>query len=81
MDEKTKDKILAILENETGIDNTSIDHNAPLGQQISFDSMQFITLVARLEHELGIIIPTTIMSATTLNDFFDRLGSLLTPKS
>jgi acyl carrier protein len=70
MDAVTRGKIIEVLEKETRIAIDSIDMTAPIREQISIDSMQFITILARLEVSLDKTIPTTIMGVSTLNEFF-----------
>lgn len=73
MDAMTRGKIVDVLEKETRIAIDSIDMSAPIREQISIDSMQFITIIARLEVSLDKTIPTTIMGVSTLNEFFAEL--------
>jgi acyl carrier protein len=73
MDAITRAKIIDVLEKETRISIDSIDMAAPIREQISIDSMQFITIIARLEVSLDKTIPATIMGVSTLNEFFAEL--------
>jgi acyl carrier protein len=77
MDTKIKDKIITIIENEIKFLIDSINHELPIRDQITIDSMQFITIIANLEEELGITIPTSILGVSTLNEFFFELDKAI----
>jgi acyl carrier protein len=73
MDNAVRKTVIDVLERETKVSINSIDLNAPIREQISIDSMQFITIIARLEFALKVTIPTTIIGVSTLNEFFDQI--------
>jgi acyl carrier protein len=75
MDALIRNKIIDVLEKETRVLFNSIDPAAPIREQISIDSMQFITIIARLEVVLGKSIPTTVMGVSTLNEFFAEIDN------
>jgi len=67
--ENIRERILSVLQKETGVDPATIDFNLPIRDQIAIDSMQFVGIVAALETDLGIEIPTSVVGAVTLNEF------------
>ena len=73
MDETVKKKIFGIIQKDVSVDPASLDPDADLRDQVSLDSMQFVTLIARLEKELCIEIPISAMESRSLNDFLSVL--------
>jgi acyl carrier protein len=71
MEAQKKQKIFDVIKKEINADPATIDPTKPIRDQVSLDSMQFVGLVARLEIELDIELPMTIMEVKTLNEFFD----------
>ena len=69
--DELRDKLFFVLKKETGIDAATIDPDKDFRMQVNLDSMQFVAIVARLEHELDIEIPIDIMTVDTLNEFLD----------
>jgi acyl carrier protein len=81
MTEETKKRIFAILQKEVRIDLGSIDPDSDFRDKINLDSMQFVTIIARLENELDIEIPISAMEAVTLNEFVGFLDAGIAVKS
>ena len=69
-----KDKIIQILEQETHIDIATIDPDLPIRDQIVLDSMKFLSIIARIEQDLQIEIPISILQVVTLNEFLNTLS-------
>lgn len=79
MEAQTKQKIFDVIKKEIDADPVTIDPAKPIRDQVSLDSMQFVGLVARLEIELDIELPMTIMEVKTLNEFFDVVDGEIAP--
>ena len=62
-------RVKNIIEKEYNIKLADIDPNKDIREQIFIDSMQLVKIVARLELELQIELPISIMEASTLNEF------------
>ena len=77
MDALKRKIIIEVLEKETRISFDSIDPSVPIREQISIDSMLFITIIARLEVALNTTIPTTIMGVSTMDEFFAELEKII----
>ncbi len=73
MKSDTKKMIVKVLEQEIRIPIDTIDPSVPIREQISIDSMQFISIIARLEVALEKTIPISIMGVSTLDDFFSEM--------
>jgi acyl carrier protein len=69
MDDVLKKKIFGIMQKDIHIDPASIDADKPIREQISLDSMQFVSITARIELEMNVELPMSIMEAKTLNEF------------
>jgi acyl carrier protein len=71
MDIQTKNRVFDIIGNSIGVDPLSIDPAAPIRDQISLDSMQFVSVVGRIELEMNMEVPMSVMEAKTLNEFLE----------
>jgi acyl carrier protein len=80
IDGKLKEKIDSIILAELGVNPASIDPGRPIQQQVCLDSMQFVGLVAKLEIELDLELPITIMEIATLAEFYSGLENVLSGK-
>lgn len=69
MEEALKQKIFGTIQKELSRDPAAIDPDKPIRDQVSLDSMQFVSLMARIELELNIELPISAMEARTLNEF------------
>lgn len=69
MGEDLKIRIFNIVKKHANIDLTKIDPEKDFLEQVSIDSIQFVSIVTRLEEELGIELPISIMEVSTLNEF------------
>jgi len=81
MTEDLKKRIFATLQKEMHVDPASLDPDSDFREKINIDSMQFVTLMARLENEFDIEIPISAMEATTLNEFLGILNVELEKKA
>jgi len=77
MQEHIRKKIFTIIEKQTNIKLSTVDPDKDIREQISLDSMQFVTIIARLEADLGIEIPISIMEVNTLNEFLSVIENEL----
>jgi acyl carrier protein len=69
MDEQLRQKIFGIIQQDINADPSKIDPDKPIRDQIALDSMQFIGIVARIELDLNVELPISVMEARTLNEF------------
>lgn len=69
MNKDTKQKLSDIIEKEVGIRFLDLDQNTEIREQVSLDSIQFIQIITRIEKELCIELPISIMEVSTLNEF------------
>jgi|GEM_PF-811937 Phosphopantetheine attachment site. len=69
MDEQLKQKIFGLIQKDINADPSTIDPDRPIRDQVGLDSMQFVGVVARIELELGIELPMSVMEVKTLNEF------------
>jgi acyl carrier protein len=77
MDTQTKQRIFGIIENSINIDPASIDPDTPIRDQISLDSMQFVSVIGRIELEMNLELPLSAMEAKTLNEFLEILDKTI----
>ncbi len=77
MNQEIKEKIFRIFKNETHMDPTTIDPDTDLLAQITFDSLQLIGIIAKIEDELNIELPLMSMEINTLNEFFEIVSKEL----
>ena len=73
MNEAFERRVFSILQKDLGVDPAILDLDKPIRDQISLDSMQFVSLIARIEIALDIELPVSIMNVATLRDFLDRI--------
>jgi acyl carrier protein len=69
MDSALKDRVFAVIAKTVEIDPATLDASRDVRDQVSFDSMQFVELTARVEKELGIELPLRVMEVRTINEF------------
>ncbi len=74
MDTQTRDQVYSIIKNTIRVDPATIDPAADLRKQVSLDSMQYVSLMARLEVEFDIELPITIMESKSLDEFLSILN-------
>ncbi len=74
MDPATRDRVFAVIQKVVAIDPTTLDPDTDIRDQVSFDSMQFVEVTARVEKEFGIELPIAAMEARTINDFLEVVG-------
>jgi acyl carrier protein len=70
-------KIYELIKNVANLDISKIDASKPLREQISLDSMQFVTVIAAIEKEFNIELPISLMQETTLNGFLEKLEKVI----
>jgi acyl carrier protein len=80
MDQATRQKIFTIIQTEFQIDPAQVDPDKDLREQVLLDSMQFVGLAARIETELSIELPITIMEVSTLNQFLELVEKAVCEK-
>jgi acyl carrier protein len=71
MDSALRHRVFAVIEKIVQIDPATLDPSRDVRDQVSFDSMQFVELSARIEKELGIELPMAVMEARTINEFLE----------
>ena len=71
--DELQQKLLEIIEEESGIPPTEIDADADFREEAYLDSMQFVAIAAHIEEEFNIVLPITVVNVTTLNEFIDFL--------
>jgi acyl carrier protein len=69
-----REKLYSILENDFNINLDGIDPDRPIFDQLPIDSMQMVSIMAKVEEMFGVELPLTFMEKPTLN-FFIRLIS------
>jgi acyl carrier protein len=77
IDRELKEKIFSAVKKHSGVDCSEIDPDKALRQQMKFDSLQFVGIIAHLERELGIEMPISVMAVNTINEFVQLLRSRL----
>ncbi|MBN1290936.1 MAG: acyl carrier protein [Candidatus Latescibacteria bacterium] len=77
MDAKVKKRIEDIILSDIGIDPAAVDADKPIREQVSLDSMQFVSLIAKLEIELEVELPIAIMQVKTLREFYSAVEQAL----
>jgi acyl carrier protein len=80
MNQEQKKKIFDILQKEIRQDPASLDPTSDFREHINIDSMQFVTIIARLEKEFDIEVPISVMEVKTINEFLDALDIEITKK-
>jgi acyl carrier protein len=80
MDHPTRQKILDLIQKEVSIDPASINPDQDLRQQVLLDSMQFVSIAARVETAFNIELPITVMEVSTLNQFLEVVDQELGKK-
>jgi acyl carrier protein len=64
-----REKVFEAIRKEIGADPSTVDPDKPLREQVMVDSMQFISLIARLETVFDKDISVSAMQVETLNEF------------
>lgn len=67
-----QEKLFSILENNFNIKLDGIDPDRPIFDQLPIDSMQMVSIMAKVEEIFNVELPLTFMEKPTLN-FFIRL--------
>jgi acyl carrier protein len=81
MDQATRQKILDLIQKEVTMDPATIDPDKDLREQVLLDSMQFVGIAARIEIELDIELPITVMEVSTLNQFLEKVEEEMKKKA
>jgi acyl carrier protein len=69
MDERLRKRLFGIIQKDINVDPATLDPDKPIREQISLDSMRFVSIIARIELEMDIEIPMSILEIKTLNEF------------
>ena len=69
-----REKLLSVLEKETGEDITTINPDQDITEQVSLDSLQLVSIMARIEKEFSVDLSPAVMSLRTLNEFIQVLA-------
>jgi acyl carrier protein len=77
MEEQLKKRLFGIIQKDINGDPAMLDPDKPIREQISLDSMRFVSIIARIELEMDIEIPMSIMEAKTLNEFLLIIDEIL----
>jgi acyl carrier protein len=77
MEEQLKRRLFGIIQKDINIDPATLDPDKPIREQISLDSMRFVSIIARIELEMNIELPMTVMEAKTLNEFLALIGEVI----
>ncbi len=72
-----KDRIDKIILAETSIDPKNIPPDKPITEIVSLDSMQFVSLMAKIEIELGIELPISMIQIKTMRDFYREIEGVI----
>jgi acyl carrier protein len=71
LEAQIKKKLFEIIETSLNINPECVDPDMPIRDQISLDSMQFVSVVGRIELEMNLELPMSVMEAKTLNEFLE----------
>jgi acyl carrier protein len=77
VDHTTRQRVFGIIKAVANVDPATLDPSKNLRDQISLDSMQFMSVIAKLENDLNIELPISAMEAETLGDFLAVLDGEL----
>ncbi len=80
MDAATRTRILNAISEEVQFDVSVLDLNRAIEEQVTLDSMQFVAVAARVERELDIELPLSVMECRTLNEFLSAISKELEAK-
>jgi acyl carrier protein len=75
MDEGLKNRVFDVIKKEITVDPSTVVPDKDLRDQINLDSMQFVSILARLEKEFDIEIPISAMEVRTLDEFLAVLDN------
>jgi acyl carrier protein len=75
MDERQKNRVFDVIKKEITVDPATVVPDKDLRNQINLDSMQFVSILARLEKEFDIEIPISAMEVRTLDEFLAVLDN------
>ena len=69
MEQKIKKRIFEIIRQETNINLSEVKSHTNFLDQAFLDSIQFVSITARIEEEFGIELPISIMNISTLDEY------------
>jgi acyl carrier protein len=75
MDEQLKKRLNRVIVDDVGIALETIDPSRPIREVVNLDSMQFVSLIAKIEIELEVELPIGIMQVNTLSEFYKAVSS------
>ena len=78
MEDKNKEKLIAIVEEISGNKLDKIDFgSADIRDQLKLDSMQFVHLFSRIELDFNVELPLSLMNVSNLNEFFSEFQQII----
>ena len=72
----TKQALLDIVQKETKIDLSKLDHDRDLREQVSIDSLSFISILASIVEEMDIYVPISIVTSRTSNEIVKAVDDI-----
>lgn len=72
----TKQALLDIVQKETKIDLSKLDHDRDLREQVSIDSLSFISILASIVEEMDIYVPISIVTSRTFNEIVKAVDDI-----
>ncbi|MFC1607324.1 phosphopantetheine-binding protein [Candidatus Latescibacterota bacterium] len=72
----TKQSLIKIVQKETKIDLSKIDHDGDLREQVSLDSLSLISILAAIVEEMGINVPISIVTSRTFNEIVKAVDDI-----
>ncbi len=77
MEDHLQNRLYRAIEKDTNVDPASLDPDKPIRDQISLDSMRFVSIIARIELEFDIELPMSAMEVKTLGEFLKIIEDTL----
>jgi len=77
MEHKIKQKIFDIISQEISINISTLNPQVNFLKQASLDSMQFVSITARIEEVFGIELPISVMEISTLDEYLALIDQQL----
>jgi acyl carrier protein len=81
MDQETRRKVFSIIQSEINLNPEEIDPHQDIRKNAILDSMQFVSLLAKLELELNVDMPVSLLEVNTLQEFLEGIDKILVSKS
>ena len=77
MKEEIKQRIYSAIREEMSIDPQALDPDKELREQVELDSVQLVGLASRLESELDIELPLSVMDAGSFREFLQIIDETI----